>query len=148
MTEVAFHFNAADKLDYACRLLKKATANSAKVVVVGDTPLLLNLDITLWSLGPSSFIPHCVFGVKDGTLAFSPVVLVPRDELPDTLPHHQVLLNLGQELIKGFELFERIIEVVTRDEQDKTFARKRWKHYLDRGYPLLRHDLSVKTPAV
>ena len=35
MTEVAFHFNATDKLEYACRLLRKAVANSAQVVVTG-----------------------------------------------------------------------------------------------------------------
>ena len=27
MTEVDFHFNAPDKLGYACRLLRKAVAN-------------------------------------------------------------------------------------------------------------------------
>ena len=34
MTEIAFHFNAPDKVAYACRLLRKAVAVNAKVVVV------------------------------------------------------------------------------------------------------------------
>jgi DNA polymerase-3 subunit chi len=75
------------------------------------------------------------------------VVLVMKDELPSALPHHHVLLNLGHELVKGFEAFERIIEIVTNDEQDKSQARIRWKHYADRGYPLQRHDLSAKAVA-
>jgi DNA polymerase-3 subunit chi len=74
----------------------------------------------------------------------TPVVLGQGVQLPPNLPHHQVLLNLGSELVEGFETFEKIIEVVTQDEQDRLLARKRWKHYADRGYPLVRHDLSLK----
>jgi DNA polymerase-3 subunit chi len=88
-----------------------------------------------------------VFGAQDDTLAHSPVVLVMNDELPSALPHHHVLLNLGHELVKGFESFERIIEIVTNGEHDKSQARIRWKHYADRGYPLQRHDLSTKVAA-
>ena len=40
MTEVTFHFNAPDKLGHACRLLRKAVASGAKVVVTGDSALL------------------------------------------------------------------------------------------------------------
>lgn len=144
MTEIAFHFNTADKLEYACRLIRKAVANSARVVVAGDSQLLNTLDSALWSFSPNSFIPHCLWGASEETLSFSPVVLVTADELPDALPYHHVLLNLGHELLKGFEAFERIIEIVTHDERDKTFARKRWKHYADRGYPLQRYDVGSK----
>ena len=147
MTEVAFHFNASDKLEYACRLLRKAVANSAQVVVAGGSQILNTLDSELWSLSPNSFIPHCMSGASEEILSFSPVVLVMGDELPDSLPHHHVLLNLGHELPKGFEAFERIIEIVTHDEFDKTSARKRWKHYADRGYPLQRYDVGSKVPS-
>jgi len=42
----------------------------------------------------------------------------------------------------GFEQFERLIEVVTSDAQDRFQARQRWKHYADRGYAITRHDLA------
>ena len=35
-------------------------------------------------------------------------------------------------------------EVVTHDDQDKSLARLRWKHYADRGYSITRHDLKLK----
>ena len=35
MTEVAFHFNAPDPVAYACRLLRKAVSNGARMVVLG-----------------------------------------------------------------------------------------------------------------
>ena len=41
MTEVAFHFNAPDKLAYVCRLLRKATGSGARVVVTANPGLLM-----------------------------------------------------------------------------------------------------------
>ena len=51
-----------------------------------------------------------------------------------------MLLNLGDELVPGFESFERVIEIVPEDEVPKQAARRRWKHYADRGYALARHE--------
>ena len=144
MTEVAFHFNATEKLNYACRLLRKALNASAKVVVIGPHGLITALDTALWNWSATSFLPHCLVDSSPEVLSHSPVVLLPSDRLSLGLPHHHVLLNLGPDLVQGFETFEKLIEVVTQDEQDKLQARARWKHYADRGYPLVRHDLSLK----
>ena len=144
MTEVAFHFNAPDKLSYACRLLRKACSNSAQVVVMGTDELMAALDAALWTFSPTAFVPHCLASADAQTLRQTPVVLGQGTQVPSGLPHHQVLVNLGSQLLNGFETFEKVIEVVTQDEQDRALARVRWKHYADRGYPLVRHDLNVK----
>ena len=144
MTEVAFHFNAPDKLSYACRLLRKACSNSAQVVVMGTEVLMADLDAALWTFSPTAFVPHCWASADVVTLRLTPVVLLHGDQIPAELPHHQILLNLGIGLLNGFETFEKVIEVVTHDEQDRAMARLRWKHYADRGYPLVRHDLGEK----
>lgn len=144
MTEVAFHFNAPDKIHHACRLLRKACAASAKVVVVGSEDVLNALDAALWTFSPTAFVPHCRSDADTALLQNSPVVLMAAEQLSQNLPHHQVLLNLGADLVAGFESFEKVIEVVTHDDQDKSLARLRWKHYADRGYPMVRHDLSQK----
>jgi DNA polymerase-3 subunit chi len=75
------------------------------------------------------------------TLAASPVVLA---ESVRSAPHQQVLVNLGGAVPEGFERFERLIEVVTGQEEDRLDARRRWKHYADRGYAITRHDLAGK----
>jgi DNA polymerase III subunit chi len=54
-----------------------------------------------------------------------------------------VLVNLGQGMPEGFERFDRVIEVVTHDEADRNAARVRWKHYAERGYTMVRHDLAT-----
>jgi len=144
MTEVAFHFNAVDKLAYACRLLRKAFSTSAKVIVTGQAEQLQILDADLWTFDPVAFIPHCFADAPESAILSSPIILaVTAEQLPMSLPHHQIMVNLGQSLIKGFETFERVIEVVSLAEDDKAMARQRWKHYAERGYPLLRHDLSA-----
>jgi DNA polymerase-3 subunit chi len=141
MTEVAFHFNAADKLGYACRLVRKAVGSAAQVVVTGDSALLGQLDVALWTFQPLEFIPHCREpGAPPAVLQASPVVLT---EAPRSAPHHHVLVNLGDAVPDGFEAFERLIEVVTPDDADRQQARERWKHYAARGYNITRHDLGA-----
>ena len=142
MTEVAFHFNVAEKLGYACRLVRKAAGSGSKVVVTGHPELLRRLDTELWTFSALEFIPHGMAGSAEREVVdASPVVLA---ESPRETPHHEVLVNLGERVPEGFEGFDRLIEVVTPDDADRQLARSRWKHYADRGYAITRHDLAAK----
>ena len=142
MTEVAFHFNAPDKLAYACRFARKAQRAGAQLVILAPKPVLMDLDRMLWSVSPQDFVAHCFDDADEDQLAASPVVL--SAELGAT-PHQDVLLNLGAQVPGAFERFSRLIEVVSStDEQDRGQARMRWKHYASRGYAIVRHDLVLK----
>lgn len=138
MTEIAFHFNAPDRLTYVCRLLRKAVGSGARVVVTGSAQTLSQLDAALWTLSPIDFIAHCVLEADGAVLSRSPVVLA---QSVRTAPFFDLLVNLGEFVPDGFDQFGRLIEVVTRDEQDRKSARGRWKHYADSGFHLIRHDL-------
>jgi DNA polymerase III subunit chi len=139
MTEVTFHFNAPDKLGYACRLLRKVVTKGSRAVVTGEAELLRDLDVALWTFEALAFIPHCRADAgPPAVLAASPVVLA---ESARSAPHQQVLVNLGAAVPDGFERYERLIEVVTLQEDDRQQARRRWKHYADRGYAIQKHDL-------
>lgn len=138
MTGVEFHFNAPDKVGYACRLLRKAVGKGAKVIVTGEPQLLRELDTALWTFSALEFVPHCRGDAAgEAVLAASPVVLL---ESPRGAAHQQVLVNLGSQVPEGFERFERLIEIVTAEDEDRQQGRRRWKHYADRGYAILRHD--------
>jgi len=139
MTEVAFHFNVPDKLSYLCRLIRKATVGGSRVVVTGETSSLNQLDTALWTFSALDFVPHCRLPAEQQISANSPVVLT---ETASSAPHQGVLVNWGVSVPGGFEQFERLIEVVTSDAQDRSQARQRWKHYADRGYAITRHDLA------
>ena len=142
MTEIAFHVNAPDKLDYACRLLRATQKKSAQVLVLGQMDALKSLSAKLWAMSPAEFLPHCLADATAEVIAHSPVVL--SAELPNSAKESQVLLNIGAVLPAGFERFERLIEVVGQDEADLQAARTRWKHYKDRGYALSRYDVVSK----
>jgi len=141
VTELAFHFNAPDRIAYACRLLRKALASGAKVVVTGTDATLSQLDVALWTFSPVEFLPHATLESEASVVKASPVFLA---STIDAVPHQQILLNLGPTVPKGFERFERVIEVVSLDDDERSLARGRWKHYTDLGYAIKRHDLNLK----
>lgn len=142
MTEVAFHFGAPDKVAYTCRLLRKAVSAGATVEVVSDPSTLGRLSSQLWALSATDFVPHCIASDPRAMRELSPVLL---RQSPDIDPvTRQVLVNLGSTVPMGYERFERLIEVVGLDDQDRSLARERWKHYTQAGYTIVRHDLALK----
>ena len=140
MTDVTFHFNAPDRVAYACRLLRKAVGSGAQVLVTGPAPLLLHLDAALWAVSPVDFVPHCNLEDDARVIASSPVMLSPSTQ---SSPFRQVLLNLDDLVPEGFEEFARVIEIIGCDDVGRQLARSRWKLYADRGYSIMRHDLAT-----
>ena len=141
-TQVAFHFNAPDKLDYACRFIRKALRHEAQVTVVAPLPRLRQLSARLWQQAGTDFLAHALEGDDAQVLACSPVLLV--QALPAQGPA-QILLNLGSELVPGFERFAKVVEVVSSfDELDRAQARTRWRAYQNAGHAIERHDLVLK----
>jgi DNA polymerase-3 subunit chi len=143
LTDISFHFNVAERGAYAYRLLRKAMGLGARVTVTGEANALAELDRALWSFDPSDFLPHLRLRAGQQVaprLRTTPVWLV---EDVDDAGHHDVLVNLGGALPRGFESFARLIEIVTVDETDRIAARERWKHYAARGYALVRHEVAA-----
>jgi DNA polymerase III subunit chi len=142
LTEVTFHTGVGDRLAYACRLLRKAQRGGARIAVVGDGAELGELDRALWSFDPLSFVPHVrlAAGSQAGAAqaAATSIWLIERGV--DAPAGVSVLLNLGPQLVPGFESFERLIEVVGEGADERLAARQRWKHYADRGYSLVHHE--------
>jgi DNA polymerase-3 subunit chi len=142
LTEVAFHFGAPDRLAYTCRLLRKATASGARLLVRSSPADSTALDAALWGLTPTDFITHCDASAAQEMRSRSSVLLLsPNAELDTSFP---ILVNLSDDVPEGFEQFQRVIEVVSTDEQDRNLARQRWKHYTGRGYTITRHDLKLR----
>ena len=137
--QVAFHFNAPDKLDYACRFVRKALRHDARVTLVGPMEHLRPLSARLWKQAGHDFLAHAVQGDPAEIFDLAPVVLV---ESAAESPHSDVLVNLGFAMPLGFERFKRVVEVVASfDEADRAQARVRWRSYQDAGYAIERHDL-------
>jgi DNA polymerase-3 subunit chi len=142
VTEVAFHFGAPDRLAYTCRLLRKATATGARLLVRAYADELAALDGALWNVGASDFVTHCDATAPEAMRSRCAVLLVRADAVMDT--DFPILVNLAGDVPEGFEQFQRVIEIVSTDEEDRNQARLRWKHYTGRGYTITRHDLKSR----
>jgi DNA polymerase-3 subunit chi len=138
MTRIDFHFNAPDKLAYACRLIRKIVRSGGRSVVFADSDTIARLDVALWTFSELDFIPHVRAG--DPLAEHTPVVLCSE---PADTPHSDVLVNLTTQTPPFFSRFERLIELVTGEADDRARARERWRFYKDRGYPLAGHDLAA-----
>ncbi|MGP1628861.1 MAG: DNA polymerase III subunit chi [Giesbergeria sp.] len=141
MTEISFHLNAPDRLAHACRVARKLLREDKRLVMLVPPELLDPLDDLLWNMAPQDFVAHCRATDARELLQASSIVLT-QDVLD--VPHQEVLLNLCDEVPQDFSGFERLIEIVSaNDESDRIKARVRWKDYQQRGYKLQRHDLAA-----
>lgn len=134
MTRIDFHFNAEHRLHYACRVTRKARAAGKQLVVYArDAGRLAQFDAALWTFSALDFLPHVY---SDSSLAAVTPVLLTLDAT--RAPDRDVLLTLDDETPPDFGAlfarFERVIEVVSREDDDRARARVRFKAYRDQGF--------------
>lgn len=138
MTRVDFYFNAHDRVDVARRLAAKVIQSGQRALLyVSDPALAADLDAALWVRDKLSFLPHVRCGHP---LAGATPLLIGTD--PEALASHDILINLDNACPACFSRFERLLEVVSADPEDRQAARQRYRFYKDRGYPIENHDLA------
>ena len=138
MTQIDFYFHVENKLQTACALSAKACAHGLRVFAFCPDPeACQKFSRTLWTTPAIGFIPHCT--PDDRLAAVTPVIV---DHDGTRLLHDQVLLNLRPDWPPFFSRFQRLIEIVSLDEEDRRLARERYRFYRDRGYEIQNHDLS------
>lgn len=130
---VDFYFGVEHRLQYACRVVRKArSAGKTVLAFARDADRLARFDAALWTFSALDFLPHVYAATP--LAARTPIVLT-----LDTgaAPTRDLLLNLDDEAPADFgELFarfERVIEVVSQDDADRAAARSRFKRYRDGG---------------
>jgi DNA polymerase-3 subunit chi len=109
------------------------------VLVTAPAPTLQALDRALWTFEAQEFVPHLTLrrGQEvDAAHRRTPIWLC-EDEPPPGSP--KVLLNLGGRARFEPSRFERIIEVVSADAEERQLARARWRDYEARGWDIKHH---------
>lgn len=140
MTRIDFYFNAADRLQVACRLAGKALAEGKRMLVYApDAELAARVDRMMWTWPATGFVPHCPI---DDPLAAETPVLISRTG--DTPAQCTLLLNLATECPPHFASFERLFEVVGLEAAEREAGRSRYKLYRSRGYAIANHDLAAQ----
>ena len=143
MTSIDFYFNAANRLNVACRLAGKALQQKKRVLIYApQAEMAQKIDRLLWTAQAVSFTPHCF--AHDPLAAGTPV-LIALDDAPQAAAC-EILLNLSPECPPFFERHQRLLEIVAQEEDEVLSGRARFKFYRDRGYELRSHDLA-KAPS-
>ena len=129
--EVDFRTDVDDCIDYACRLLRKAYRQGARVQVTAPREVLSQLDRALWVFEERDFLPHVRMpGSSADVAARTPIWLSPQagGEGAPT-----VLLNLGAETPADVSAIDRLIEVVGTSAEEVLAGRARWRAYQAAG---------------
>lgn len=133
MTRIDFHSNVPDKIHYTCRLIRKARAADCRIVVFDNNRAQLELlNEALWTFSESDFLPHVM--MNDPLVAQTPIILT--EDTSASFPHHELLINLTQNIPDDYARFTRVIEVISTDQQDTSAGRERYRHYQQQGISL------------
>jgi DNA polymerase-3 subunit chi len=140
---IDFHFNVEHRLQYACRVVRRARSADCRVLLfTRDADRLARIDMALWTFSALDFVPHV--HVDSPLAARTPVLLA--SSLDGENGGCQVLVNLDDEAPPRMpELagrFERLIEIVSREDEDRRRARERFRAYRDAGFEPQAHDRS------
>lgn len=138
MTDVLFLHGVINRYQAAATWLAAATQLRRKIgVLLPDSSELERFDHLLWTRNSTDFLPHCR---ADSPLAEqTPVVLGCE---VDNILHDDCLLNLSNQVPKGFGRFRQLVEVISTQDSDKASGRERFRHYRELGYALDSQDYS------
>jgi DNA polymerase-3 subunit chi len=140
MTRVDFYIlESADAAkDMAtCRLAHKAFQQGHRIYIrAPDAAAAQRLDALLWTFNQGSFIPHALHPQESGD-EFP--VLIGTDMPPAAFD--DILIQLAPEPPAEFERFQRILEVVGPDDEDKQHGRNRFRFYREKGCTPATHAL-------
>ena len=143
MARIDFAFGAHERLAQACQTVhKQYLAGHTLVVYCSDPVRLKAFDTKLWSVHPTAFVPHVA---ADDPLAPQTPVWLVSENLAQALgqaPAGAWLLNLDDQCPPELSRTERVLEIVSDDEQDKAAARMRWAQYKAGGHDLKAHRLT------
>lgn len=132
MTEINCYHDQADRLQQALRLAALAWERRKPITFYIPDPLRAEtFDKALWAHDPQSFIPHC----HSNSAEADRTLIIITDNL-EAVSQDTLLVNLADEIPPGFARYQRLFEIVSRQDADKAAARERMAFYKDRGYPI------------
>lgn len=145
MTRVDFYILDGDspamRMQFACRLVEKAWRMGNRIHIhTPDRLTAETLDSLLWGNKAETFMPHAITPTSKGT----PIHIGYGD---DSGQHHDLLINLCEEIPTFFSRFERVAEIVTQVPEQLATSRERFRFYRERGYSLESHKIALKGPA-
>ncbi|MFK5984695.1 MAG: DNA polymerase III subunit chi [Pseudomonadota bacterium] len=162
MTKIDFYILAQDSHrsveQLTCQLTEKAyKQNNFIYIQTQSVEQANNLDELLWKFKANSFIPHKNMVNQTSGLTeqqidnFAYPILINTAEFlakealatGEYNPENkaELLINLSDKTNDFFSSFQRLVEIVSKNEQSKQAARIRFRFYKDRGYEISTHNV-------
>ncbi|MEZ5538441.1 MAG: DNA polymerase III subunit chi [Pseudomonadales bacterium] len=143
MTRVDFYLLAGNdetaRQLFTCRLAEKARQlNNRLLIQTNDSEAGRSMDAALWNFKIDSFLPHA-------TSPASQQIPIHIGWSDNNTPHHDLLINLSDNIPKFFSQFSRVAEIVSQDEQQLAISRQRYRFYQERGYEIKINDMKKST---
>jgi len=130
MTKIDFYTTDKSRLQVACRLVIKAISQKINVTIFApEDSVARAMDRLLWTNQATAFVPHCFSA--DRLAIETPVIIA--SNLDNSGPD-ELLLNLADTCPTAFGRYRRLIEIVSTEDSNQDAARRRWRHYKERGY--------------
>jgi len=119
---------------FCCRLAERAWREGLPVFVhVPDSTAADRLDRKLWTFRPGSFVPHARSHEADG----EPVIIGAATPAAAA----GLLINLGDDLVEGWQSWPRVAEILSADEPVRRRGRERFRAYRDAGVEPDSHQM-------
>lgn len=143
MTSIDFYISESTDISIrnllACRLSEKACHSNAATFIHTQTEQhSQEIDKLLWTFKEHSFIPHQLYNHEDSERQHHPI-LIGHDVEPEK--NFDLLINLDTRIPEFYGRFNRVIEIVTNDKEQRDLSRKHYTFYKDRGYIINTHNI-------
>lgn len=126
---------------YSCRLLNKAYAAGMRSFVLSQSVEQARMiDQLLWVSSDANFIPHALAESAEARSKLTKICI--GTQLPDEAEFDFLLCFTSDEHACG-EQFARVAELVSADEHQKAFARKRYASWRTKGAELNLHRIQL-----
>jgi DNA polymerase-3 subunit chi len=124
---------------FACSIAKKAWSTGNRVHIhTQSEEKAKGMDDLLWTFRDISFIPHELYNDDSIVDEDTPITIGYGNAFPE---QSQVIINLDLEIPAFVTKFNRIVEIVGGDENNKKFARQRYRQYKDGDYETHDHKI-------
>lgn len=157
--KVLFAFGVSHRIQQAAlTAAKNYHAKKRLFVYSANEKRLAMFSRYLWDVAPEAFIPNesihslealqdCLRSVDALDPAPQPVLLIHDSELLTSDLLNEVapsswLLNLDLQCPPDYQRFACVLEVVSEHEEDKQYARERWKQYRADKVELIAHQMT------
>lgn len=130
------------KLRFTCRLVHKIyTLGKSAYIHAASEDQARRLDDLMWTFDQSSFVPHRRHPDSYSDEPQAPITI--SHEPPTEVQSADVLISLLESAPIYADRFDRVAELVDNEPLEKQSARKRFRHYRDRGFELETHKVSI-----